>query len=87
MLETLAPLVAPGGSLTYSVCTFDRAECEDVVEAFLRAHGDFRVEAPAGSERVPWARLTDARGFVRTWPHRDDADSFFAARWVRWQGP
>jgi 16S rRNA (cytosine967-C5)-methyltransferase len=86
-LETLAPLVAPGGSLTYSVCTFDRAECEDVIDAFLRAHGDFRVESPPPSERVPWARLTDARGFVRTWPHRDDADGFFAARLVRWRQP
>jgi 16S rRNA (cytosine967-C5)-methyltransferase len=85
MLATLAPHVGPRGSLTYSVCTFDRVECEDVVEAFLRAHPDFRVEAPSSSSRVPWARLTDAAGFVRTWPQRDDADAFFAARLVRWQ--
>jgi 16S rRNA (cytosine967-C5)-methyltransferase len=83
MLETLAPLVAPGGVLTYSVCTFERVECEDVVAAFLAAHPEFRVEAPAAA-RVPWARLVDASGFVRTWPHRDDADAFFAARLVRW---
>ena len=85
LLATLAPLVAPGGVLTYSVCTFERLECEDVVAAFLRAHPDFRVEPPAPSPRVPWARLTDAAGFVRTWPHRDDADAFFAARLVRWR--
>jgi 16S rRNA (cytosine967-C5)-methyltransferase len=87
LLETMAPLVADGGSLTYSVCTFDRAECDDVVDAFLRAHPEFRVEAPAGGDRVPWARLVDARGFVRTWPQRDDADAFFAARLVRWRQP
>jgi 16S rRNA (cytosine967-C5)-methyltransferase len=87
MLEILAPLVAPGGSLTYSVCTFERAECEDVVAAFLRAHPEFRVEAPTDSTRVPWGRLVDAAGFVRTWPHRDDADAFFAARLVRWRQP
>jgi 16S rRNA (cytosine967-C5)-methyltransferase len=87
LLATVAPLVAPGGSLTYSVCTFERAECEDVVEAFLRAHPDFRVEPPAGADRVPWDRLTDGRGFVRTWPQRDDADAFFAARLVRWRQP
>ncbi|MDB4981125.1 MAG: rRNA methyltransferase, partial [Myxococcales bacterium] len=87
MLATLAPHVAPGGVLTYSVCTFDRVECEEVVEGFVRAHPDFRVEAPAPSPSVPWARLTDAAGFVRTWPHRDDADAFFAARLVRWRQP
>ncbi len=85
MLETLAPLVAPGGVLTYSVCTFERIECEDVVAAFLRAHPHFRLEAPAPAGRVPWERFVDAAGFVRTWPQRDDADAFFAARLVRWR--
>ena len=85
MLETLAALVAPGGVLTYSVCTFERVECEDVVAAFLAAHPAFRVEPPEPSPRVPWARLVDAAGYVRTWPHRDDADAFFAARLVRWR--
>jgi 16S rRNA (cytosine967-C5)-methyltransferase len=87
MLETLAPLVAPGGVLTYSVCTFERAECEDVVGAFLGAHPEFRVEPPPAAARVPWDRLTDGAGFVRTWPHRDDADAFFAARLVRLTAP
>jgi 16S rRNA (cytosine967-C5)-methyltransferase len=87
MLEVLAPHVAPGGALTYSVCTFERAECEDVVGAFLAAHPEFRVEAPPPSGRVPWSRLVDGAGFVRTWPHRDDADAFFAARLVRLGSP
>jgi 16S rRNA (cytosine967-C5)-methyltransferase len=89
LLETVAPLVVPGGVLTYAVCTFERAECEDVVETFLRAHPQFRLdrlEAPP-SGRVPWARLADAVGYVRTWPHRDDADAFFAARLVRLPQP
>jgi 16S rRNA (cytosine967-C5)-methyltransferase len=84
MLEVVAPHVAAGGSLTYSVCTFERAECEDVVATFLRAHPEFRVERP-DDDRVPWTRLSDAAGFVRTWPQRDDADAFFAARLVRWR--
>jgi 16S rRNA (cytosine967-C5)-methyltransferase len=87
MLETLAPLVAPGGVLTYSVCTFERAECEDVVAAFLAGHAAFRLDPPPPSARVPWARLADAAGHVRTWPHRDDADAFFAARLVRLPSP
>ena len=87
MLETLAPTVAPGGALTYSVCTFERIECEDVVAGFLHAHPQFRVAPPEPAGRVPWERFVDAAGFVRTWPHRDDADAFFAARLVRWRSP
>jgi len=87
MLETVAPLVLPGGSLTYSVCTFDRQECEGVVEGFLRSHPMFRIEqaseragaSPVASS-VAWGALTDAGGSVRTWPHRHDADAFFAVR-------
>ena len=85
LLDAVAPLVAPGGSLTYSVCTFARVECEDVVAAFLAAHPAFHGEAPAASARVPWERLVDGAGFVRTWPERDDADAFFGARLVRWR--
>jgi 16S rRNA (cytosine967-C5)-methyltransferase len=87
MLATVAPVVAPGGVLVYSVCTFERVECEGVVGAFLTAHPEFRVEPPPPGGRVPWACLVDAAGFVRTWPHRDDADAFFAARLVRLGSP
>jgi 16S rRNA (cytosine967-C5)-methyltransferase len=81
MLSVVAPALRPGGLLVYAVCTFDRRECEDVVAAFLRAHPAFAIEgAPAAGGRVPWARLTDAAGAVRTWPHRDGADGFFAVR-------
>ena len=64
MLDTVAPLVRPGGTLTYSVCTFERAEGDDVIARFLEGHPNFRVDEPA----------------IRTWPHRDDADAFFAVR-------
>jgi 16S rRNA (cytosine967-C5)-methyltransferase len=97
MLEAVAPLVLPGGSLTYSVCTFDRQECEAVIEGFLGTRPEFHVEAPeelpatprggapaptegAHPGRIPWSTLTDAAGFVRTWPFRHDSDAFFAVR-------
>jgi 16S rRNA (cytosine967-C5)-methyltransferase len=94
MLETLAPLVVPGGALIYSVCTFDRQECEAVIERFLTARPDFRIESPVGSagnaddggdrarrdQRIDWRALTDETGYVRTWPQRHDSDAFFAVR-------
>ena len=81
MLSAVAPALLPGGVLVYAVCTFARRECEDVVAAFLRAHPKFAIEnAAAAGGRVPWTRLTDSAGAVRTWPHRDGADGFFAVR-------
>ncbi len=44
ILAVGAQALAPGGSLVYSVCTISRAESEDVIEGFVRAHGDFTVE-------------------------------------------
>lgn len=90
MLDALAPLVLPGGALTYAVCTFDSQECESVIEGFLASHPDFHIESPlatpapsdAGGHNsaIPWDILTDGKGFVRTWPHRHDSDAFFAVR-------
>jgi len=81
MLSVVAPALLPGGLLVYAVCTFERRECEEVVAAFLSAHPHFTPETPAAAGgRVPWARLTDAAGALRTWPHRDGADGFFAVR-------
>jgi 16S rRNA (cytosine967-C5)-methyltransferase len=81
MLATFAPALRPGGLITYAVCTFERQECEEVVAAFLRTHPTFQVEpASAAGGRVPWDKLMDSSGAVRTWPQRDDADAFFAIR-------
>jgi 16S rRNA (cytosine967-C5)-methyltransferase len=87
MLDVVAPLVAPGGILVYAVCTFDRIEGEDVVREFLARHPRFKLEPPV---QVPggaaWDRVIGGDGFLRTWPHRDDADGFFAARLRRSTG-
>jgi len=46
ILAAGAQALAPGGTLVYSVCTISRVESEDVVEGFLREHGDFSLERP-----------------------------------------
>ena len=51
LLAAAAPLVAPGGTLTYSVCTLTRAEGVEVVEAFLGGHPEF---SPAAPPEGPW---------------------------------
>lgn len=85
MLKAVAEALRPGGLLVYAVCTFDRAECEDVIQAFLRDQPRFQIEpATAAGGRVPWSRLMlsdgPLAGAIRTWPQRDDADGFFAVR-------
>jgi 16S rRNA (cytosine967-C5)-methyltransferase len=77
LLAAMAPLVRSGGLLVYAVCSPMRAETEDVVGAFLSAHGRFVVE-PIGAP-VP-SDLTTRDGMLRTWPHRHDLDAFFAVR-------
>lgn len=82
LLAALAPRVRPGGLLVYSVCTFTAAEGPEQVRAFLAAHPEFRLEpAPTDGERFhAWAELRAPDGALRTWPHRDGADAFYAAR-------
>ncbi len=79
LLSALVPRVRPGGLLVYSVCTFTPEEGPEQVRAFLAAHPEFALAAP-DDPAVDWARFLDGEGLLRTWPHRHDADGFFAAR-------
>ena len=70
-----ADLLAPGGRLVYSVCTFPRAETEAACDAILRHRPDLRpatIEGPDGAaERV------------RLWPHHHGSDGMFVAAFVK----
>ena len=78
LLDQAASRVAAGGVLVYAVCTFTRAEGPDQVAGFLARHPEFALEAPPLPPALAAAVVED--GAVRTWPHRHDADGFFAAR-------
>lgn len=76
LLAAAAGSVKPGGALVYAVCSTDRREGEDVVDAFLAEHGQFaRDEVPARYEPF----LTPA-GDVLVTPGIDGRDGFFVAR-------
>lgn len=60
LLQTLWPLLAPGGRLVYASCSALRAETTAVIEAFLASHADARdvaarVVAAAGQGQVATA--------------------------------
>lgn len=72
LLDLGATLVAPGGAITYIVCSLLDAEGADQVAGFLSRHVGWSAEAPGvGSVHGGGARLT---------PATDGTDGFFVAR-------
>lgn len=80
LLDAAASLVAPGGSLVYSVCSMEPEEGERVVLGFLERHRRFRTADPEILLPQP---LRSPDGFLRTSPLTDGLDGFFAALLVR----
>jgi 16S rRNA (cytosine967-C5)-methyltransferase len=76
ILQASAALLGPGGVLVYSVCTFSRAETDQVCDALPATVPHLEPEPFQGPDggSVPRARL---------WPHRHGTDAMFAARFVR----
>jgi len=77
LVESLAPLVRPGGRLVYAVCSTEPEENEEVVTPFLERHPEFEVE-----ELPVWAKehgneRSRAGPFLTTGP---GPVRFFAAR-------
>jgi len=79
LLEMAAGLVSPGGRLVYSVCSLENEEGEDRIERFLPRHPEFSLRDPRESLPHPLHSAVTAGGFLRTWPHRQGCDGFFAA--------
>jgi 16S rRNA (cytosine967-C5)-methyltransferase len=76
ILAASAKLLRPGGVLVYSVCTFPRAETDEVCDRLIVGFPELRpdpFQAPDGhtAERA------------RLWPHRHGTDAMFVARFRR----
>lgn len=78
ILQSAADCVKPGGVLVYSTCTTEPEENERVVEAFLAARPEFKLQ-PAG-EYLPFPRQET---MLQLWPQRDNVDGFFLTRMVK----
>ncbi|MCB2227238.1 MAG: 16S rRNA (cytosine(967)-C(5))-methyltransferase RsmB [Desulfarculaceae bacterium] len=77
-----ADLLKPGGALLYCTCTVTRAENQGVVEALVAQRPELRLEWPRDLSAALMAHI-GKDGFFRTFPPKDQADAFFAARLVR----
>ena len=76
ILTRVAPLVRPGGTLVYAVCTRTHEETDGVIAEFRRTTPAFAAVDPA--EYLPTAVVAD--GALRTMPFTHDLDGFFAVR-------
>jgi 16S rRNA (cytosine967-C5)-methyltransferase len=74
LLEQGASAVATGGRIVYSTCSIEPEENEEVVSRFLERVTTFKVIEP----NAPHGLIT-GDGYLRTFPHRDGTDGFFAA--------
>lgn len=74
ILEESARYLKPSGTLTYSTCTLNRAENEDVVRAFLNKHPDFYTED------FSVGALSSEDGMLTLYPHLHGTDGFFVSK-------
>jgi 16S rRNA (cytosine967-C5)-methyltransferase len=73
LMRAAVPLVRPGGTLTYSVCTIHGAENEAIVDALGLSFDDLGAEWPD-------FRHPRRPEFLLTLPHRHGTSGFFVAR-------
>ncbi|MDO5733405.1 MAG: hypothetical protein Q4P72_06480, partial [Eubacteriales bacterium] len=91
ILDAGARLLKPGGVLVYSTCTFNLAENEAQVLAFLERHPDFELDDglphfPAGSgldRGFPYEGQELLKRCLRIFPHHCEGEGHFAARFIR----
>jgi 16S rRNA (cytosine967-C5)-methyltransferase len=85
MLDAAAAYLAPRGTLVYAVCSLQREEGPDQIEALLARNTALR-RAPLNEHDVP-AEFITASGDLQTlpchWPEHGGLDGFFAARLIR----
>ena len=78
ILAAAAALVKPGGRLVYATCSILTEENETVVQAFLAAHPQFRLEHAGDILRAQGIALDTGETF-QVYPHTHRMDGFFAA--------
>ncbi len=81
LLEAAVAAIRPGGHVLYSVCTWTRAETDEVVDAALARHRELEPAplAGPGALAAPGA-LASAPARRQFWPHRHGSDGIFIAR-------
>ena len=81
-----ARMLAPGGTLLYSTCTFSPEENEEVIQYLLNERDDFFLEPIEGYEKFSEGRpdwisggSEELKKCVRIWPHKMGGEGHFLA--------
>jgi 16S rRNA (cytosine967-C5)-methyltransferase len=84
LLESASAMVEPGGLLVFAVCSLEREEGEEQIDAFLATHPEFARQPVTADEMFGHSEWISADGDLRTLPcHLSDVggmDGFYAAR-------
>lgn len=87
LLESAGAMVEPGGLLVFAVCSLEREEGEEQIDAFLAAHPEFSRQPLTADEVFGHSEWISGDGDLRTLPcHLGDVggmDGFYAARLKR----
>jgi len=82
LLDIIKNWVKVGGSIVYSVCSFEKEEGEGLIKKFLSRNKNFEIENT--SSFIPEkAKVLVRKRFFYTIPGVDDVDGFFAVRLLR----
>jgi len=82
LLNIVKNMVRIGGSIIYSVCSFEKEEGEDIIKSFLSKNRNFDMDNI--SIYLPEkAKIFIRKKFFYTIPGVDDVDGFFASRLIR----
>jgi len=81
-------LLKPGGSMTYSTCTFSPEENEEVVDYLVKKRDGARLESfslkgfrtSSGIGKWNGKRFECTERVARIWPHHNDTGGFFVAK-------
>jgi 16S rRNA (cytosine967-C5)-methyltransferase len=80
IVSNLAPCLRPGGVLLYSTCTLTDEENDSLVRRILDNHPSFTIDDPRHDLPPDAQGLIAADAALRTYPHRQGLDGFFAVR-------
>ena len=83
ILDNTAHLVKPFGIIIYAVCSTEPEENEEVVKSFLNKHPDFIVQKDIEGLPDKANSLITQDGYLRTFPHLNNMDGFFAVCFKR----
>lgn len=81
-LNSVSHLIKKSGIILYSVCSIEPEECEQVIQTFLQSNPNFMIDRQMDNDPT-LAPLINKEGYLKTYPHENEMDGFFAVRLKR----